>query len=325
MHADTVRIVSPDWILDSIDMGMRLSEKDYHPSVFRSSRCEESSQAQLSCDEIQEEATSCSAAVAVANTSRGCNGELPLQADPLASGVSATTARAATARPHKGRVSAASVSVTATTGASASSHSAPRLGSGESNGAGEGEGEREGRRKISGENAVGLAGPVGADVLGQTFASREKQRRCGADGTRNSTPDTFALTDTGTSSARKRSQSTVPTSPDAPISSPSHNKMAGLSSSSSNTSKQPLTREGGSASLASRLLEGVTLCFSDYQECVDQDTLSKWKEVGPVCGVYVCNCMHPHCTSLLYRYVPCTYYVVSRICTCTCTYMSCRM
>lgn len=279
-HADTVSIVSPDWILDSIDMGMRLSEKDYHPSVFRSSRSEEPNQGQLSCDEIQEEV----AATVSTNTGRGCNGELPIQTDPLARGGVTTTiaGNSTAAKHHKGRGSAVDTSAI-TTGISAFSHGALTPGSREYGGAEEG-------RMVSEKNAVGLSGQVGTDLLGQTVASRERETRCGANGTQNSTAETFVSADTGTSSTRKRSQSTVPTSPDALNPSPSHNKMAGLSSSSSNTLARPLERAEGGSSVAPRLLEGVTLCFSDYQECVDQDTLSKWKEVGPCCE-YMYSCM----------------------------------
>jgi len=31
-HSDTVKIVTPDWVLDCIDLGKRLAEGDYHPS-----------------------------------------------------------------------------------------------------------------------------------------------------------------------------------------------------------------------------------------------------------------------------------------------------
>ena len=63
---------------------------------------------------------------------------------------------------------------------------------------------------------------------------------------------------------------------------PSESKggAATLSEKPSSTMAQPsVEEEDGGQSTTEQLLEGVGVIFSDYQDCMDEDTMDKWKQV----------------------------------------------
>ena len=60
----------------------------------------------------------------------------------------------------------------------------------------------------------------------------------------------------------------------------SENPSQSESKSESAISKNPSEeeREGGQTA-AESLLEGLVVVFSDYQDCMDEETMDKWKQV----------------------------------------------
>jgi hypothetical protein len=43
--------------------------------------------------------------------------------------------------------------------------------------------------------------------------------------------------------------------------------------------QQPEEEEEGGQSITEQLLDGLVVVFSDYQDCMDEDTMDKWKQV----------------------------------------------
>ena len=55
---------------------------------------------------------------------------------------------------------------------------------------------------------------------------------------------------------------------------------AGESGEPSSTMEQQPEEEGERGqSTAEQLLDGLVVVFSDYQDCMDEDTMDKWKQV----------------------------------------------
>ncbi len=43
--------------------------------------------------------------------------------------------------------------------------------------------------------------------------------------------------------------------------------------------QQPEEEGEGGQSITEQLLDGLVVVFSDYQDCMDEDTMDKWKQV----------------------------------------------
>ena len=297
-YPTSISIVSPDWILESIDASMRLAEREYHPSVFRSSRAKDASQGRLVCNESREETTPSSAAPSNNNNNSRCNGDMSAEMVPVSSQPTLhTPSTAARVESHDEDGGAVRLVLSSSPAGSATVSNGPSAAS-EGNGGRDG-GEQRKEGKVGGSGAVELAAGVGADPLGQAGTAGDGPASEVGGDHRRGKPDSLVVVDVELSgSVRKRSQSTVPTTPDAsdpPAVIAVGDKMAGLSSSSSVAlrSSGAVQPPAKSSSSAARLMECVTLCFSDYQECMDRDTLSKWKEVSVfVAALNVHTCMY---------------------------------
>lgn len=55
---------------------------------------------------------------------------------------------------------------------------------------------------------------------------------------------------------------------------------------------QTLTEKGGESvsKFTEELLDGLVVVFTDYQDCMDEDTMDKWKQVDTHCTcTYTCS------------------------------------
>lgn len=238
-HSDTVKIVTPDWLLDCIDLGKRVAEEDYCPSpvVPPTARDGEIAGRRESREEV---------------ASSKCNGQMDtsVQADKQETVVPCT--------PGEGSV------VT-------HRHPTAELPSAEA--------------LVSSdlpEDSNGGSGAEGGVVVPSAKEEvHEVQEEEGSEVNRREGQLEGAEAGQLKLRVRLKSQETCVVHEIA---------RESVTSPSTDTSEQPhllgdhLTSVFDSTPTTagpeqSRLLEGMSLLFTDYQECMDKETIRKWKEV----------------------------------------------
>ena len=242
-HPDSVKIITPDWLLDSIELGKRLEEEDYHPSTLQ----------YLGRGEEEE-----------GGMSPTCNGEN-------------NNATAAEEGGEGGLLIVTSGIV----------QNIPVFSHGSRKTTGRGGRKKKGKKVLTpkvGEKAMGesveggLVSPVAVPVTPELstpgrFTLKLEGIAAVPEQTAQTPPQPVLDADSATSGV-ETTISTEPTrSPTGipPIENPTCSEEELAITSPTSPERVP--------AVIDRLLEGITMCFTDYQDCMDAETITKWKEV----------------------------------------------
>ena len=243
-----VKIVSPDWVVDSVDANTRLEEEKYHPSELRPAETTK----ELSME-------TCNGALAV--------DEIPVHPagttapTPMAATVEATPSAGKGVATRSSQALATEVSIPIAT-LPASCHIQPS------------------------QAATPTAKRGERQALPRTAKATPRNVKQAATPTDEKGGQATPTTEQATPTPKRREQA-MPTAKRG-VTQKQADKSGTQATPTSGAQATPTTPR------CEKLLDGTVLYFTDYQDCVEADTLEKWKLVRKLSGYKITSLCKPH-------------------------------